>query len=98
MDGSVQVVDQLRAEGGLCENQLNRGERVMGVACFAKHSYSGADASIHAHAQFGRILDQQASFLASLDCIWLLGRACLIRAPLAFLTRKFKSAGPGAGH
>jgi hypothetical protein len=98
MDGSVQVVDQLGAEGGLCENQLNRGERVMGVACFAKHSYSGADASTHAHAQFGRILDQQASFLASLDCFWLLGRACLIRAPLAFLTRKFKSAGPGAGH
>src|SRR5208283_3474222 len=32
MDGSVQVVDQLRADGGLCENQLNRGERVAGVA------------------------------------------------------------------
>jgi hypothetical protein len=79
MDGSVQVVDQLGAEGGLCKNQLNRGV-------------------IHAHAQFVRILDQQASFLASLDCFWLLGRACLIRAPLAFLTRKFKSAGPGAGH
>jgi hypothetical protein len=98
MDGSVRVVDQLRAARGLCENQLNRGERVMGVACFATHSYSGADASIHAHAQFGRILDQEASFLASLDCFWLLGRACLIGAPLALLTRKFKSAGPGAGH
>ena len=32
MDGGVQVVDQLRANGGLCENQLNRGERVECVA------------------------------------------------------------------
>jgi hypothetical protein len=57
-----------------------------------------ADASVHAHAQFGRILDQQASFLASLDCFWLLGCACLIGAPLVFFTRKFRSAGPGAAH
>ena len=28
MDGRVQIVDQLRADDGLCENQLNRGERV----------------------------------------------------------------------
>jgi DHA2 family multidrug resistance protein len=67
-------------------------------AYFAQHGYSAVDASVHAHAQFGRILDQQASFLASLDCFWLLGCACLIGAPLVFLTRKFRSAGPGAGH
>jgi len=67
-------------------------------AYFTQHRYSAADASIRAHAQFGRILDQQASFLASLDCFWLLGCACLIGAPLVFFTRKFRSAGPGAGH
>ena len=35
MDGRVQIVDQLRADGGLCENQLNRGERV--VCVVVKH-------------------------------------------------------------
>src|SRR6267154_1806590 len=67
-------------------------------AYFARHGFSAADASVHAHAQFGRILDQQASFLASLDCFWLLGCACLIGAPLVFFTRDFKSAGPGSAH
>src|SRR6266436_542639 len=32
MDRRVQVVDQLRADGGLCQNQLDGGERVAGVA------------------------------------------------------------------
>src|SRR5260370_173094 len=67
-------------------------------AYFATHGFSAADAAIRAHAQFGRILEQQASFLASLDCFWLLGCACLIGAPLVFLTRKFRSAGPGSSH
>jgi MFS transporter, DHA2 family, multidrug resistance protein len=67
-------------------------------AYFARHGFSAADASTHAHAQFSRILDQQASFLASLDCFWLLGCACLIGAPLVFFTRKFRSAGPGSSH
>jgi len=67
-------------------------------AYFARHGYSAADAATHAHAQFGRILDQQASFMASLDCFWLLGCACLIGAPLVFFTRKFRSAGPGSSH
>src|SRR5882724_790089 len=65
---------------------------------FVRHGFSAADASVHAHAQLGRILDQQASFLASLDCFWLLGCACLIGAPLVFFTRKFRSGGPGSGH
>jgi hypothetical protein len=60
--------------------------------------FSAADASAHAHAQLSRILDQQAFFLASLDCFWLLGCACLIGAPLVFFTRKFRSAGPGSAH
>jgi len=67
-------------------------------AYFTQRGYSETDASVHAHAQFGRILDQQASFLASLDCFWLLGCACLIGAPLVFFTRKFRSGGPGAAH
>jgi DHA2 family multidrug resistance protein len=67
-------------------------------AYFARHGFSAADASLHAHAQLSRILDQQASFLASLDCFWLLGCACLIGAPLVFFTRKFRSAGPGSAH
>jgi len=65
---------------------------------FVRHGFSAADASVHAHAQLSRILDQQASFLASLDCFWLLGCACLIGAPLVFFTRKFRSAGPGSAH
>jgi len=67
-------------------------------AYFAQHGFSAADASVHAHALFGRILDQQASFLASLDCFWLLGCACLLGAPLVFFTRNFRSAGPGSSH
>src|SRR5467141_3573472 len=35
---------------------------------FARHGYSAADAATHAHAQFGRILDNQASFMAYIDC------------------------------
>ena len=65
---------------------------------FVRHGFSATDASVHAHAQLSRILDQQASFLASLDCFWLLGCACLIGAPLVFFTRKFRSAGPGSAH
>jgi DHA2 family multidrug resistance protein len=67
-------------------------------AYFAQHGFSAADASVHAHAQLSRLLDQQASFLASLDCFWLLGCACLIGAPLVFFTRNFRSAGPGSSH
>jgi MFS transporter, DHA2 family, multidrug resistance protein len=67
-------------------------------AYFSRHGYSAADAATHAHAQFGRILDHQASLLASLDCFWLLGCACLIGAPLVFFTRNFRSAGPGSSH
>jgi len=67
-------------------------------AYFSRHGYSAADAATHAHAQFGRILDHQASLLASLDCFWLLGCACLIGAPLVFFTRNFRSASPGSSH
>jgi MFS transporter, DHA2 family, multidrug resistance protein len=68
-------------------------------AYFARHGLSAADASVHAHAQLSRILEQQASFLASLDCFWLLGCICLVGVPLVFFTKKFGSAKAGAaGH
>jgi MFS family permease len=58
---------------------------------FVAHQFTRADATIHAKAQLARMAQQQAAFLGFLDCFWLLGCACLIGAPLVFLTRKFRS-------
>jgi MFS transporter, DHA2 family, multidrug resistance protein len=52
-------------------------------------------AAMHAKAQLAQIVHEQAAFLGFLDCFWLLGCACVIGAPLVFLTRKFRSAGTG---
>jgi MFS transporter, DHA2 family, multidrug resistance protein len=65
---------------------------------FAAHGFTPPDAAVHAKAQLARMILQQASFQGFLDCFWLLGCACIIAAPLVFLTRKFHSAGSGAGH
>jgi DHA2 family multidrug resistance protein len=65
---------------------------------FATHGFTAPDALLHAKAQLARILQQQAALLGFLDCFWLLGWACLIGAPLVFLTRRITSAGPGAAH
>src|SRR5438309_4157819 len=65
---------------------------------FVTHGFTTPDAALHAKAQLARIIHQQAAFLGFLDCFWLLGCACLIGAPLVFFTRKFRLAGPGAGH
>lgn len=65
---------------------------------FLTHGYTVPDAALHAKAELARIIQQQAAFLGFLDCFWLLGCACLIGAPLVFLTRKFKTAGPGGAH
>jgi DHA2 family multidrug resistance protein len=65
---------------------------------FASSGFSAADAAVYAKAQLAHVLLQQASFLSFLDCFWMLGCACLIGAPLVFLTRKIKSAQPGAAH
>jgi len=65
---------------------------------FSNGGYSAADAAVHAKAQLVHIIYQQASFLSFLDCFWMLGCACLIGAPLVFLTRKVKSGAPGAAH
>jgi DHA2 family multidrug resistance protein len=65
---------------------------------FVTRGFTIPDAALHAKAQLARMIHQQAAFLGFLDCFWLLGWACLIGAPLVFFTRKFRSAGPGAGH
>ena len=69
-------------------------------AYFAKSGFSVADASTHAYAQLSHLLDRQASFLAALDCFWLLGCICLAGVPLIFFAKKLipaKGAG-GGGH
>jgi len=65
---------------------------------FVAHGFTAPDAALHAQAQLARIIQQQAALLGFLDCFWLLGCACLIGAPLVFLTRKVRSAGPGTAH
>ena len=74
-------------------------ERLDGLSrYFLTHGFTVPDAALHAKAELARIIQQQAAFLGFLDCFWLLGCACLIGAPLVFLTRKFKTAGPGGAH
>lgn len=66
---------------------------------FSTYGFSAPDAAVHAQAQLSHLIDRQASFLASLDCFWALGWACLLGAPLVFLTRKFSTAkSGGAAH
>jgi DHA2 family multidrug resistance protein len=65
---------------------------------FVTRGFTTPDAALRAKAQLARMIHQQAAFLGFLDCFWLLGCACMIGAPLVFLTRKSRSAGPGAAH
>ncbi|HUO35350.1 MAG TPA: DHA2 family efflux MFS transporter permease subunit [Candidatus Acidoferrum sp.] len=65
---------------------------------FSVHGFSGVDASVHARALLAETIQQQATFLASLDCFRLLALACVVGSPLVFLTRRFSSGGPGAAH
>ena len=65
---------------------------------FLTHGFTAPDAAVHAKAQLARIIQQQAALLGFLDCFWVLGCACLIGAPLIFLARKVRMAGPGAAH
>jgi DHA2 family multidrug resistance protein len=60
---------------------------------FGAHGFTNADALLHAKAQLARILGQQAAFLGFLDCFHLLGIACLLGAPLVFLTKSFRMGG-----
>lgn len=71
-------------------------ERLSGY--FLTHGFTAPDAAVHAKAQLARIIQQQAALLGFLDCFWVLGCACLIGAPLIFLARKVRTAGPGAAH
>jgi len=66
---------------------------------FLSRGYTVPDAALHAKAQLARLVLQQASFLGFMDCFWLLSCACLIGAPIAFLTRKILTAqGSAAAH
>jgi len=64
---------------------------------FLSRGYTVPDAALHAKAQLARLVLQQASFLSFMDCFWLLGVACLIGAPIAFLTRKILTAQTPSG-
>jgi MFS transporter, DHA2 family, multidrug resistance protein len=63
---------------------------------FARSGFSVPDAATHAYAQLSHLIERQAAFLASLDCFFLLGCACLIGAPLVFFTKKLRPAKGGA--
>jgi MFS transporter, DHA2 family, multidrug resistance protein len=65
---------------------------------FATRGFTAPDAALHAKAQLAHLIQQQAALLGFLDCFWVLGCACAIGAPLVFLTRKVRSAGPGGAH
>jgi len=65
---------------------------------FVSRGYTVPDAVLHAKAQLARLVLQQASFLGFLDCFWLLGCACIIGAPIVFLTRAVRTVGGGSGH
>jgi MFS transporter, DHA2 family, multidrug resistance protein len=66
---------------------------------FLSRGYTVPDAALHAKAQLARLVLQQASFLSFMDCFWLLSCACLIGAPIAFLTRRILTAqGSAAAH
>ena len=65
---------------------------------FLTHGFTTPDAALHAKAQLVRVIQQQSALLGFLDCFWVLGCACLIGAPLIFLARKVRTAGPGAAH
>jgi DHA2 family multidrug resistance protein len=64
---------------------------------FLARGYTVPDAALHAKAQLARLVLQQASFLGFMDCFWLLSCACLIGAPIAFLTRKILTAQSSSG-
>jgi MFS transporter, DHA2 family, multidrug resistance protein len=65
---------------------------------FAARALTIPDATLHAKAQLAQIIHQQAALLGFLDCFWVLGLACVLGAPLVFLSQKVKSAGPGSPH
>jgi DHA2 family multidrug resistance protein len=65
---------------------------------FAARGFTTPDSALHAKAQLAHIILQQSALLGFLDCFWLLGCACLIGAPVIFLAKKVRAAGPGSAH
>ncbi|HYL46410.1 MAG TPA: DHA2 family efflux MFS transporter permease subunit [Candidatus Limnocylindrales bacterium] len=55
-------------------------------------------AAQQAHALVARLLDQQSTMLAYIDCFWMLGVAVLIMIPFVFLMKKVQPGGTIAVH
>lgn len=56
---------------------------------------SGADAIHQSYGLAARLMKQQATMLAAMDCFHLLGLVILLGLPLAFLIRRFEVASAG---
>jgi MFS transporter, DHA2 family, multidrug resistance protein len=65
---------------------------------FVGYGYSVADAKTRAMAQVNAVVQQQAGFLAFLDCFWILGVIALISVSLTFFIRRFKQGRSAATH
>jgi DHA2 family multidrug resistance protein len=66
---------------------------------YQSHGFSPADAVIHAKAQVGQLVGQQAAFSGFMDCFRLLACVAFVGVPLVFFIKKFgSSAGGGAAH
>ncbi len=59
---------------------------------------SGPDAIHQAHGLVNRLMTQQASMLAFMDCFHLLMLVVMLGLPLALLIRHFDAGGAGAAH
>ncbi len=63
-----------------------------------EHGYPAADAATRAMAQAYALVEQQASFLAFLDCFRLLGYMAFAGPIVALFIRRFKQGGKAQGH
>jgi MFS transporter, DHA2 family, multidrug resistance protein len=68
------------------------------AAALERAGTSSVDAAKHATAVMYRQLGQQATQLAYLDALWVLGLAVLVMVPLVWLTRRPPAMGAPAGH
>jgi len=59
---------------------------------------SAADASQKAYGLVSGLANQQAAFLGSLDCFYLLGWVALGTLILALMTKPYRSAGSAGAH
>jgi MFS transporter, DHA2 family, multidrug resistance protein len=59
---------------------------------------SAADASQKAYGLISGVANQQAAFLGSLDCFYVLGWVALGTLVLALMTKPYRSAGSAGAH